>query len=193
MKLNNLAAIATIVGAVFAGASYFSGSNDTSGTGSPSNELEQRADEIELTLDIPVYSGERNWLAAMFKAADGMPTYAAQQKGLKKVVVAALDVDDINIALMAALEMPTYASRAEMLDLIVDKAVQSKTTLDYAYFAANKYPTYAGKEKGLSKVIDAYAKVIKKQQTADPIIETEQSETMHNKSSKRDAVNGAPS
>lgn len=184
LKLNNLAAIATIIGTVFAGASYFSESTDT--TSPSSNKLEQRADQIKLTLDIPVYSTERNWLAAMFKAADGMPTYAAQQKGFKKVVVAALGVDDFNVALMAALEMPTYASRAEMLDLIVDKAVLSKSTLDYAYFAANKYPTYAGKEKGLSKVIDAYSKVIQNEQDADPKSQIREPEKMHNKLLKSD-------
>lgn len=188
MKLNTIAAIATIVGAIFAGASYFSASGANSVVGAKEPQLQQKAEAIKLTLDIPVYSGERNWLAAMYKAADDMPTYAAQQAAFKKVVAAALDVNDFNVALMAALEMPTYASRDEMLDLIIENAVHKKDTLDYAYFAANKYSTYAGKQKGLSRVIDAYELVIKEERNQKIAPKTEK----HNKQLNEDSGANAP-
>ena len=179
--------MATVIGAIFAALTYFSGKNNEVDTNVP-NRIKKQADKLELSIKKPIYQAEKNWLAAMFYAADEMPTYAAQIEAFAKVVDAALDVDDLNVAILAMREMPTYASKEKMIYKIVDHSVLKKETLAYGLTAAKDCPTYACKQKALSNVIDAYSLIIKKESKGTKKPELKKLETIEKSPNKANAA-----
>lgn len=118
---------------------------------------------IDLTLDLPVYKGERNWLLAMYQAAISMPYASSKSDALKKVVKASIQSSDFNMAIIAAKESPYAATKAEMLDEIVSTAIQSKETVGYAVVAADNMPYSSSKSSALEKIINAYELFTKQQ------------------------------
>lgn len=164
LKLNNIVLTITMVIAFMSGIFYFYRSETP--TSKPFiAELDQRSKNIKLTLDAPIYSGEKSWLAVMFNRADNNEDHVKKQKMFQHVIASALAANDFNVALMAVLRMGkqegvSHDGIIKMLNLIVDKAIQT-TNLDYAYFAVNQYPTCYSKAIVESKVTEAYAKSIK--------------------------------
>lgn len=163
MKFNNLIITILTIGTILIGLLYFL-NNKTSLQKSSINPFEEHANTIKLTLNRPIYVQERHWLAIMLTNANEQRDYDEKQKKLQEVISAALNINDYNIAFMSALEMaiedaPIHQKRVEMLDLIINKSIQTVATLSYAYFALKQYPTCSSKAKAKSKVIAAYTEL----------------------------------
>jgi len=148
------------IGTILIGLFYFL-NNKTSLQKPSINPFEEHANTIKLTLNWPIYAQERHWLSIMFTNANEQRDYDEKQKSFQEVISAALSINDYNIALMSALEMaiedvPVHQKRVEMLDLIINKSIQTVATLSYAYLALKQYPTCSSKVKAKPKVIAAY-------------------------------------
>ena len=154
MELQRIAAIATIIGTLFAGLQLFG--NQTPATAASVSALEKSAQSIDLSLKLPVYQGERKWLLAMFDAAKEMPYTSSKDDALKKVVGASIKVTDFNMAILAAKESPYASSKAELLTKIVDAAIGNKDTVGYAVVAANSIPYSSTKSDALAKIVSSY-------------------------------------
>lgn len=159
MKLNNII-LFFIVGITAIGGVFYLDRNEEPIPKPFTYALEQSSKKIKLTFNSPIYSGEKNWLAVMFRSAESNEQHEKQQKMFQKIIVLALAENDFNVALMAVLKMEekeyiSYEDVIKMLNLIVDRAIETRH-LDYAYFAVNQYPTCSSKARMESKVIAAY-------------------------------------
>ena len=135
MNLYRLAAIATIIAALIAVCQFIEHRSTESSAVNKLLNKEKAA--INLSFDLPVYKGERNWLLAMYQAAISMPYASSKSDALKKAVKASLQSSDFNMAIIAAKESPYSSTKAEMLDEIVSTAIRSKETVGYAVVAAD--------------------------------------------------------
>lgn len=162
MDLHRTAAIATILATAIA-VWQFVGMAPSAGTALPSVLSEEKA-SIDLTLDVPVYKGERNWLLAMYEAAIAMPYSTSKSDALKKVVKACIQAGDFNLAVIAAKKSPYSQTKAEMLDEIVNAATLSKETIGYAVLAAENMPYSSSKASALERIIASYGTFSKKQE-----------------------------
>jgi hypothetical protein len=167
LNLAKLAAIATIIAAVIGVWQFIERRSIESTVTSKlpgkeeiaariSSSLSKERAGVQLSLDLAVYKGERNWLLAMYEAAKSMPYASNKSDALKKVVKASLQMGDFNMAIIAAKESPYDSTKAEMLDDIVAAAVQSKENIGYAVVAADNMPYSSSKSVALDKIISAY-------------------------------------
>lgn len=167
MNLAKLAAIATIIAAVIGVWQFIERRTIESTLISKlpgkeeiaariSSSLSKEKAGVQLSLDLPAYKGERNWLRAMYEAAKSMPYASSKSDALKKVVKASLQTGDFNMAIIAAKESPYASTKAEMLDDIVAAAVQGKENIGYAVVAADNMPYSSSKSVALDKIISAY-------------------------------------
>lgn len=161
MNLSRLAAIATIIAALIAVWQFIEHRSPESSAVKKLLNKEKAA--IDLSLDLPVYKGERNWLLAMYQAAISMPYASSKSDALKKVVKASLQSSDFNMSIIAAKESPYSSTKAEMLDEIVNTAIRSKETVGYAVLAADNMPYSSSKSLALEKIISAYEVFAKEQ------------------------------
>ena len=155
MNLQRLAAIATIIGTLIA-AWQFLGIPANNETSLP-NQLAKEKAAISLTLDMPIYKGERNWLLAMYEAAIAMPYSSTKSDALQQVVNTAIENRDFNMAIIAANHSPYSSTKADMLNRIVDAAKTNIDTIGYAVIAADKMPYSSSKADALSRIISSYA------------------------------------
>lgn len=85
-----------------------------------------------------------------------MPYASDKSNALKRVVKAAIESDDFNMAIIAAKQSPYAATKAEMLDEVVMAAIKSKETKRYAVVAADNMPYSSSKSIALQKIVSAY-------------------------------------
>jgi hypothetical protein len=159
LNLNYITAIATIIATIFTVLQFFDINKVKTNENSPlviEKSLEIEKSAITLSLNLPVYSGERNWLLLMYNAAISMPYASKKSESLKKLVKSSLDISDFNMAILAADESPYSSSKVEMLELIVETAIKRKETIGYAVISANKMPYSSLKSTALEKIINAY-------------------------------------
>ena len=153
MSIYRLAAIGTIVVAVIAVWQFIEYPNNESR--SIKKVLSKEKAAIDLSLDLPVYKGERNWLLAMYEAAVSMPYASSKSDALKKVVASSIRSKDFNMAIIAAKESPYSSTKAEMLDEIVNATILSKETVGYAVVAADNMPYSSSKSSAFERIINA--------------------------------------
>lgn len=120
--------------------------------------IKEEKNRINLSLDKGIYQAERNWLAIMYWAARKVPSNDTRCESLRKVVNAALEVNDLNVALMAADDIPCDPIKCETLILIVKQAVKDEVTFGYAALAAEKVPSLRRRGEALNIVIGAIEK-----------------------------------
>lgn len=161
MSIYRLAAIATIIVAAITVWQFID---------SPKNEarsvkkvLSKERAAIDLSLELPVYKGKRNWLLAMYEAAVSMPYASSKSDALKKVVASSIRLKDFNMAIIAAKESPYASTKAEMLDEIVNAAILSKESIGYAVVATDNMPYSSSKSSALERIINAYEKFSKQE------------------------------
>ena len=88
--------------------------------------LKKEKESVELSVDLPVYKNERNWLFAMYQAALSLPYLLDKSDALKRVVKAVIESNDFNVASIAANKSAYLKTKDEMRDEVVMAAVKSK-------------------------------------------------------------------
>lgn len=165
MNVYRLAAIATIVATIIVVWQFIDRPHNESSA--INNVLSKEKAAIDLSLDLPVYKGERNWLLAMYETAVSMPYASSKSDALKKVVKASIQSRDFNMAIIAAKKSPYSSTKAEMLDEIVNAAILSKETIGYGVVAADNMPYSSSKSTALEKIINSYELFSKQQLESD--------------------------
>jgi len=152
VKLNRIAALATIIVAVIVVIQYFSSKN--SPVEIPSL-LKEQANQITLDTTKHIYKKELSWLLTKYKAAKIIPYYESKSVALQNVVEQALSVNDYNIAILAANDIPYTGKKRDVLFSIVKLAINDSTNFVYALIAAKRIPYSSTKRDALNMIVNA--------------------------------------
>ncbi|MEW6427640.1 MAG: hypothetical protein AB1568_06350 [Thermodesulfobacteriota bacterium] len=160
MKLSQLAAIATIIGTIIVVIQFCSSDNGKTTISKVElpQILSQKKDDVEIDIKKEKYSGELNWLLAMYNAAKKMPYYNSQRDALVKVVNASIEVKDFNMAVIAAKDIPYYDGQRDALMKVVQAAIKEKEYYSYAVAAAEAIPYYNSQRDAYNLIVGAYEK-----------------------------------
>jgi uncharacterized protein YejL (UPF0352 family) len=158
LKLFRLAAIATIIGTAILIWEFIerpgAAKNSLDGT-AVQGMLNKEKGAVDLSLDLPVYKGERKWLLEMHRAALAMSYADAKRDALRNVVKASINSGDLNMAIIAAKDSPYSDAQADILEEIVNVAIQNRESVGYAVVAADNIPYADRKDAALKKVVAA--------------------------------------
>lgn len=163
MKLHRAASIAAIVAAIVAVAQYIDsnvGKQLFKNIPTMEKEIKEKAN-ITLSLDLPEYSAEKNWLLAMYEASILHSDSHRKSIALVSVVEASLSVSDLNMAVIAASQIPDFTRKRNSLYLIVDEAIKLQSTIGYAVVAADKMPSSHGERVALDRIMRAFDELAK--------------------------------
>ncbi|MCZ4307169.1 hypothetical protein O4G98_20760 [Zoogloeaceae bacterium G21618-S1] len=172
MGIYKAAAIATIVGTVIAVAQFLELNGDSVTAKLP--KLKEKAN-VTLSLDLPEYSADKNWLLAMYEASMSQPYSQSKSDSLTSLVKTALSVRDFNMAVIAADEIPFSRSKADAFHLVVDEAIKSKSSIGYAVVSADKMPYSGDKKSALDKIIRAFDGLAKAEAAANKALNAQAS------------------
>lgn len=153
MGIYKAAAVATIIGTVILVAQYFEPISN--GVNAELPIFKEKAN-IVLTLDLPEYSADNNWLLAMYEASISQPYSKNKSDSLTSLVKTSLSVGDFNMAVIAADEIPYSRDKANAFHLVVDEAIKLKSSIGYAVVSADKMPYSSDKRESLNKIIKAF-------------------------------------
>lgn len=160
MNLRTLAEIAAIIAVIIAYLQY---------TEVEPNALDKIPDiykavaekDIE-SIDIePVdqkYADKNNPLYFQYKAAIAIPSSSSKSAAISKVVKAAIEEKDFEIAIAAAKEISSSSVKSAELYKIVNAALAAESSAGFAVIAAELIPGSSSKTNALNKIVDFYDK-----------------------------------
>ena len=162
MNYFKITAYATVILAIFACLNYFFPIQktliDKIEDAQIKEVIKKERKNISLTLDKEIYKGERKWLLEAFNAATKMSTIKSKNENLHKVVEMSIELNDFNMAIIAAKEIPYTTSQANCLMEIVNAAVKDINNLGYAVLAAEEIGFATKMNKALEIIVDSAAK-----------------------------------
>ena len=110
---------------------------------------------IELNISKNIYKSERNWLLVAYNLALEMPDNIRKSYSLFKVSNSALSIDDYNMAIIAASNIPYNIARYYTIMEIVKKASNNYNTLGYALLASDKLQNSSDKANAYMIIINS--------------------------------------